>query len=150
MKKGAATAENMERAFRAYAEAGGRNVKEILKRLEAEFGLKISARTLYEWKRDGDWHRRMGRAASVHEDMLIRLSRMINKFEREMEIKGKADPQTVYAYVNMLKAACELSRKCPRGFDPKETGQEAREILNVDYGLRLLDMAEEEVRTPRA
>ena len=138
MKKGEASEEDIERAFRVYAGEGGRNIKNILGRLQSECGLKISAQTLYNWKRERGWERRMGEPSSIHEKMLVSLSRTIKKFEAEMEKAEKPDPQTVYAYINMLRAASELSKKCSRGFDPEKSAEEAKEILDADYGLKPL------------
>lgn len=113
MKKGAGTPENKEMAFRVYALFGGKNIQHILERLRCRNALEISAQTLYEWKREGNWDERMKATPaepeflSFNERMLRRLMEVIERYERRFD--KEAGDQAAYAYANLVRVALELS-----------------------------------------
>jgi hypothetical protein len=120
MKKGIGTPENREIAFGVYFLFGGKNIPRIIERLERAHGLKVSAQTLYEWKREGGWDERIGRDNALREDtglltfdekMMRRIFSLIEKYERFFETNASVDNQAAYAYTNLLRAAIELSKR---------------------------------------
>lgn len=124
MKKGIGTPENRELAYRVYALMAGRNIPRILYRLEMRHKLEISARTLYKWKEEGDWDRRMagedpnGRGTApdgvmtLEERMLMKITGLMEKYEQCFEGREAApDAQSAYAYTNLARAALEIARK---------------------------------------
>jgi len=117
MTKGIGTPENREAAYRVYALFGGKNIRQILGRLEWKHGLKISAQTLYEWKDEGGWDKRIAESAAedeltFNERMLGRVLRLIERYDRHFAAEGPArDAQTAYAYTNLIRTAMELRRR---------------------------------------
>jgi|GEM_PF-7134973 len=77
MQKGIGTQANRETAYRVFALFGGRNIKQILGRLEWQHEIKISAQTLYDWKNEGRWEERMAR--STEDEMLTFNERMLGR-----------------------------------------------------------------------
>lgn len=139
MKKGVGTRENRERAYRLYREHGGRDIRAVLGKLQSRYGLKISAQTLYKWRREGKWTDRMaeGEPESFDLGMFGRLVRLIEKYEGYLEGKAGVDNQAAYAYTNMIRTAMELSARIgPARTDPEEMKRIAEEILETEYGIK--------------
>ncbi|MDP2168016.1 MAG: hypothetical protein Q8J64_06770 [Thermodesulfovibrionales bacterium] len=133
------TPEKRETAYKAYAASEGEDIKVLLRRLRDEHGIMISATTFYKWKREGDWLQRAAREKSglrYGETMLLRLNKLIEKFERRMDKDEDVEPQAVYAYVNAVRAAVTLSEKYPHRADPEKMKRVAEEILEREYGIK--------------
>ncbi|MBI4824398.1 MAG: hypothetical protein HY805_09265 [Nitrospirae bacterium] len=128
--------KNRELVFRVYREAGGKGVRDILGRLEKEHGIKISSQTLRLWKKEGRWDERIDRGRGLDEEMVIRLLRLIKKYERYLEACSGVDTQAAYAYINMIRAVSELQRKMPKRIDPERMKEVAQEILETEFGIK--------------
>lgn len=139
MSRGIGTPENREMAFRVYARFGGRNIPGILERLKKEHGLRISAQTLYQWKRDGEWAEKLlDSGPSFEEGVLLKLMGLIERFERHLQTAPRMDAQAIFAYTNMINTFFNLSDKL-RPFiktDPARMKRIADEILENDYGIK--------------
>jgi hypothetical protein len=153
-QKGVGTPENREAAYTVYALFGGRNIKQILGRLEWKHGLRISAQTLYEWKKEGKWDARIAVGGeqdvlTFNERMLKRVLRLIGMYDRHFASGDSAkDAQAAYAYTNLIRTAMELKRRmnrweseCPpdivrRGTEAGESGASAQPPGEEEEGPR--------------
>jgi hypothetical protein len=139
------TPENRELAFRVYAAMGGRDIPRVLDRLKSDYGLSISAQTLYRWRSEGGWELRMtGRDSeepSAFELRLFnRLMRLIERYEADLDRRPNVGSQEAFAYANLARAAIELSKRLPpEAKDPEEMRRVALEILETDYGIKRED-----------
>ncbi|MBI4822900.1 MAG: hypothetical protein HY805_01555 [Nitrospirae bacterium] len=59
MKRGQGTPEIRKIAQRTYLEFGGKNIKDMLKRLESAHDIRLSAQTLLRWASEGRWKERV-------------------------------------------------------------------------------------------
>ena len=124
MKKGIGTPENRELAFRVYAFFGGRNIPRVLRRLFSEHDIDISARTLHDWKNEGNWDERIRTAVrgelpgtdmlTFDEKMLKRIIGIVGRYESQIKTGASLDNQAAYAYTNLVKTAIELARNMKR------------------------------------
>lgn len=144
-KRTVGTPENRELAFRVYAAMEGKDIPRVLDRLKREYGLSISAQTLYRWRREGGWALRMsGRDAeepSAFElRMFNRLMRLIERYEADLDKMPRVGTQEVFAYANLARAAMELSKRLPpEAKDPEEMRRVAQEIMETEYGIKRRD-----------
>ena len=128
MRKGLGTPQNRELAYKVFALFGGKNVHKILSRLDHAYDISMSARTLYQWKDEGGWDKRLATGQDVmtfNELTLRRLNRIIQKHERHYDSNEKAvgNAQLAYAYTNLVKAALSVSRGMEL-WESRETGEE--------------------------
>jgi hypothetical protein len=142
-KTPAGTPENRELAFRTYAAMGGRDIPGVLERLRKDYGLDISAQTLYRWRKEGGWALRMppeekrGETSGFELRLFHRLARLIERYEAELERRPKVESQEIFAYAGLARAALEVSRKLPPAAkDPGELRRIAAEILENDFGVK--------------
>jgi hypothetical protein len=133
------TTENRELAYSVYERFGGRDIAGMLECLKREHNIDITAQTLHQWKRDGNWNEALADRASSHEERIfLKLTGLIEKFERHL-IEGKGpDPQAAYAYTNLIDAFLRLSSKMPRrGRSQEEIQKAAEEVLRNDHGIEV-------------
>jgi len=131
--------ESMELAFMVYSAMGGRDIRLILERLE-RYGLKITARTLHKWKRQGRWEERTGKvqkekSVGFKQEMLQRLTAHIERLDSLLKETSGINPQEVYALVTLVAAAVRLHEKTPKKTDPEEMRRRANEILETEFGI---------------
>jgi hypothetical protein len=146
MTKGIGTPENRETAYRVFALFGGRNIKQILGRLQWKHDIEISAQTLYEWKKEGQWEERMARTAGTdvltfNEQMLGRVLRLIRRYDVHFAGGPVNNAQAAYAYTNLIRTAMELARRMNRweSAEPPSPGTLASETPASEAEARATD-----------
>jgi hypothetical protein len=132
------TQENRKAAYAVYERFGGRDIAGIIECLKNEHNIDISAQTLHQWKRDGNWNEALADTVGSHEErMLLKLMGLIEKYEHHLVEGDKPDPQAAYAYTNLIDSFLRLSSKMPRREASLEEMQRAaEEILENDYGIK--------------
>jgi hypothetical protein len=115
------TTENRELAYSVYERFGGRDIAGMLEALKEEHSVDISAQTLHQWKRDGNWNEALADRAGSHEERIfLKLTGLIEKYEQHL-IEGKGpDPQAAYAYTNLISVFLNLRGKIPMSKAAKE------------------------------
>lgn len=144
------TPENRELAFRTYAAMGGRDIAGVLERLRKDYGLDISEQTLYRWRREGGWALRMpphreqrGETSGFELRLFHRLTRLIERYEAELERQPRVESQDIFAYAGLARTALEVSRSLPPSArDPEEMRRIAAEILENDFGVKQEDRSD--------
>jgi hypothetical protein len=130
------TTENRELAYNVYERYGGRDIAGMLECLNKEHSIDISAQTLHQWKRDGNWNEALADRAGSHEERIfLKLTGLIEKFEQHL-IEGKGpDPQAAYAYTNLIDAFLRLSSKLPKWGKEADDRPTLEEVLKNEYGI---------------
>lgn len=146
--KGIGTPDNRELAFAIYREFGGRNIPKVIEEISRRHGLRITAQTLYAWKNQGGWDRRMAAADALRDETqeeglgfedrmfraLMERKRAYDRYFQERPI----DNQAQYAYNSLVETLIKLSKtiRPEESANPEKTRAEIDEILAAEYGVR--------------
>jgi hypothetical protein len=130
------TQENRELAFIVYERYGGRDIKGMLDCLKNEHNIDITAQTLHQWKRDGNWNEALADRAGSHEERIyLKLTGLIEKFEQHLTGGGGPDAQAAYAYTNLIDSFLRLSSRMPKMGSGAEGTATLEEVLRNEYGI---------------
>jgi hypothetical protein len=154
--KGIGTPETKLAALAIYRENKGRKVDAIVALINKKLKIKITARTFYSWRKDGDWDGKIERANALAAgrapdgstiSVKVR-SGLLNRFnEYEVffaSLKGKPPKaMDMFAYVSVVKALVLLDKGDKKTADaldaieePAAARKKARQVMEDIYGIR--------------